>query len=64
VSSDFHLISLVGCALVGHDSGNRSLLLHVLGLPLSAYSTISQTPYNVGGASADRRGAEGADLGR
>jgi probable phosphoglycerate mutase len=33
--------------LVGHDSGNRSLLLHVLGLPLSAYWTIRQTPCNI-----------------
>jgi broad specificity phosphatase PhoE len=33
--------------LVGHDSGNRSLLLHVLGLPLSAYWSIRQTPCNI-----------------
>jgi broad specificity phosphatase PhoE len=33
--------------LVGHDSGNRCLLLHVLGLPLSAYWSIRQTPCGI-----------------
>ena len=33
--------------LVGHDSGNRTLLLHVLGLPLSAYWNIRQTPCGI-----------------
>jgi len=33
--------------LVGHDSGNRSLLLHALGLPLSAYWNITQTPCGI-----------------
>jgi len=33
--------------MVGHDSGNRSLLLHALGLPLSAYWSIRQTPCNI-----------------
>jgi len=33
--------------LVGHDSGNRCLLLHVLGLPLSAYWNIRQTPCGI-----------------
>jgi len=33
--------------LVGHDSGNRCLLLQVLGLPLSAYWTIRQTPCGI-----------------
>jgi len=45
----------------------------MLGLPLSTCSTISQTPYNVGEFTVsddgltvvrNRRGAEGADLGR
>ncbi len=33
--------------MVGHDSGNRTLMLHVLGLPLSAYWHIRQTPCNI-----------------
>jgi probable phosphoglycerate mutase len=33
--------------MVGHDSGNRSLLLHVMGLPLSAYWRLQQTPCNI-----------------
>jgi len=60
--------------LVGSSSIVRYLwLLHMLGLPLSTCSTISQTPYNVGEFTVsddgltvvrNRRGAEGADLGR
>jgi phosphoserine phosphatase len=30
--------------LVGHDSGNRALLLQLLGLPLSAYWRLAQSP--------------------
>ena len=33
--------------LVGHDSGNRTLMLHALGLPLSAYWHIKQTPCGI-----------------
>ena len=33
--------------MVGHDSGNRTLMLHALGLPLSAYWTIRQTPCGI-----------------
>ncbi len=33
--------------MVGHDSGNRCLLLHVLGLPLAAYWHIRQTPCGI-----------------
>jgi probable phosphoglycerate mutase len=33
--------------MVGHDSGNRSLLLHLMGLPLSAYWRLQQSPCNI-----------------
>jgi probable phosphoglycerate mutase len=33
--------------LVGHDSGNRTLMLHALGSPLSAYWNIRQTPCGI-----------------
>lgn len=33
--------------LVGHDSGNRTLMLHALGLPLSAYWQLKQTPCGI-----------------
>ena len=33
--------------MVGHDSGNRTLLLHALGLPLAAYWHIRQTPCGI-----------------
>jgi phosphoserine phosphatase len=33
--------------VVGHDSSNRSLLLHALGLPLSAYWRITQSPCGI-----------------
>jgi len=33
--------------LVGHDSGNRTLMLHALGLPLSAYWSLRQTPCGI-----------------
>jgi broad specificity phosphatase PhoE len=43
--------------MVGHDSGNRSLLLHVLGLPLSAYWRIKQTPCNISEFTVGEEGA-------
>jgi broad specificity phosphatase PhoE len=33
--------------LVGHDSSNRAILLHALGLPLSAYWRIAQSPCGI-----------------
>lgn len=33
--------------LVGHDSGNRTLMLHALDLPLSAYWNIRQSPCGI-----------------
>jgi broad specificity phosphatase PhoE len=33
--------------VVGHDSSNRSLLLHAMGLPLSAYWRITQSPCGI-----------------
>lgn len=33
--------------MVGHDSGNRTLMLHALGLPLSAYWSLRQTPCGI-----------------
>lgn len=33
--------------VVGHDSSNRAMLLHVMGLPLAAYWRITQTPCGI-----------------
>lgn len=39
--------------LVGHDSGNRTVLLQVLGLPLAAYWRIAQDPCGLSEFSLD-----------
>jgi phosphoserine phosphatase len=42
--------------IVGHDSSNRALLLHALGLPLAAYWRISQDPCGLSEILADGEG--------
>jgi len=44
--------------LVGHDSGNRTLMLHALGLPLSAYWHIKQTPCGISEFSVGEDGIQ------
>ena len=42
--------------IVGHDSSNRALLLHALGLPLAAYWRITQDPCGLSEILADDEG--------
>jgi probable phosphoglycerate mutase len=44
--------------MVGHDSGNRALMLHALGLPLSAYWQIKQAPCGISEFIVDDDGVQ------
>ncbi|HVW71092.1 MAG TPA: histidine phosphatase family protein, partial [Steroidobacteraceae bacterium] len=44
--------------VVGHDSSNRALLLHLLGLPLSAYWALAQDPCGLSEIDVSPRSAK------